>query len=72
MSQHRRVVVHVDHPGAGRGVLGDLVHVAVGRQPGAEIQELPDARLGGQEPDRAAEERPVGPGHLADFRRQLS
>ena len=67
VSQHRRVVVHVNDPGVRRDCLGDLVHVPVGGQPGAEVEELPDARLGGQEPDRAAEERPVGPGHLGEL-----
>src|SRR5262249_19633543 len=37
----------------------DLVHVAHTGQPGTEVQELVDPRLGGQVPDGAAEEGPV-------------
>jgi hypothetical protein len=35
------------------------VHVVGGRQPGPDVKELPDAGLGRQVPDRAAEERAV-------------
>src|SRR5262249_14696049 len=41
-----RVDVHVDDPGVGRDPLGDLVHVALGRDTGADVQELPDADAG--------------------------
>jgi hypothetical protein len=35
------------------------VHVVRGRQAAADVQELGDARLGRQVPDRPAQERPV-------------
>jgi hypothetical protein len=37
------------------------VHVIGGRQPGPDVEELPDARLGGQVPDDPAEELAVFP-----------
>jgi hypothetical protein len=55
------VVVHVDDPGLRRLLLGDLVRIARGRQAGADVEELPDTRLGDQVPDRAGQESPVGP-----------
>jgi hypothetical protein len=55
------VAVDVDDPGRGRDRLGDLVHVVGGRLPRPDVDELPDARLGRQVPERAAEERPVLP-----------
>jgi hypothetical protein len=57
--EHQRVVVDVDDPGRGRDRLRHLVHVIRGRQAGPDVEELPNAGLGGQVPDRAAEERPV-------------
>jgi hypothetical protein len=54
------VVVDVDDPGPGRHALRDLVGVVVGRDPGADVDELPDPRLGGQEAHRAGEEGAVG------------
>ena len=56
-----RVDVRVDHPRGGVGLLGDLVHVALGGDAGAYVEELPDAGRG-QEPHGPAQERPVGPG----------
>lgn len=58
--QHHRIVVDVDHPGAGIDPLRDLVHVARPRQAGAEVEELGDAAPG-QMAHRPAEKRPVGP-----------
>ncbi len=55
-----RVDIGVDHPGPRVGVLGDLVHVPLSGNAGADIEELADADLA-QEPYRPAEERPVGP-----------
>ena len=55
----------VGHPGGRVGVLGDLVHVALGGDAGPDVQELADA-VRGQEPDGPADERAVGP---ADQRR---
>jgi hypothetical protein len=43
-----RVVVDVEDPGSRCGLLGDLVDVARGGQPGADVEELADALLGGQ------------------------
>ena len=38
-----------------------------GRQPGADVEELPDAALAGQVPDGAGEERAVAPDALGDL-----
>src|SRR5262249_33968970 len=46
--EHYRVDVDVDDPGAGRGLLGDLVHVVLGGQPAAVVDELPNAAFGSQ------------------------
>src|SRR5579859_7498093 len=50
------VVVHIDHAGAGRDGLGNLVDVLLGGDARPDVEELADARLPGQVPDRAAEE----------------
>src|SRR5690606_24584734 len=65
VGEHDRVVVHVHDPGVPRDPLGDLVDVVLGGQARADVQELPDARLG-ELPHAADEEAPVGQGHLAD------
>jgi hypothetical protein len=57
-----RVVVDVDDPGLRRDGLGDLVGIARGGNAGADVEELPDARVGGEVADGASEERPVGLG----------
>ena len=54
--QHQRVVVDVDDPGRRGGSLRDLVRVLHGRQAGADVEELADARLRGQVVDGADEE----------------
>jgi len=41
------VVVDIGHPGARRDLPGDLVHVPGGRDSGADVDDLPDARLVG-------------------------
>ena len=41
MRDRDRVDVDVDHPGVGAAALGDLVHVADGRDAGADVEELP-------------------------------
>jgi hypothetical protein len=46
--QDRRVDVNIDDPRSGRGLLGDLVHVALGEQSAAIVDELPDAAFAGQ------------------------
>ena len=38
-----RVDVNVGHPGGRGGLLGDLVHVALGGDAGPDVQELADA-----------------------------
>ena len=60
VNQHQRIVVDVDDPGSGRDPLGHLVGVVRGRQTGADVEELADARLAGQVPDGPAEEGTVG------------
>jgi hypothetical protein len=54
-----RVVVHVDDPRLGCHQLGDLVGIAGRRDSGADIEELADARVAGEEPYRAREEGAV-------------
>jgi hypothetical protein len=49
VGQHHGVVVDVDHPGRRLDRLRDLVHVAPGRQAGAEVEKLPDPGLARQE-----------------------
>jgi menaquinone-9 beta-reductase len=56
-----RVHLDVGDAGGGVGLLGGLVHVALGRDAGADVQELADAGPG-QEPYRPAEELPVSQG----------
>ena len=48
--------------------LSDLVRVVGGRQSGADVQELADACLAGQVPDRTAQERPVSTGETGYVR----
>ncbi|GAA3411209.1 hypothetical protein GCM10018952_18920 [Streptosporangium vulgare] len=62
VDQDGRVVVDVDDPGVG----GDLVHVVLGGQPGADVEELVDPRLG-EETDRPAQERAIGAGTVPDL-----
>src|SRR5579863_3148103 len=54
------IVVNVDDPRFGGGPLGDLVGVVRGRQPGADVEELPDACLVHQVTHRATEECALG------------
>lgn len=56
VGEHQRVVVDVDDPGLGGHPLGDLVGVVDGRQAGADVQVLPDARLVAEVPYDAAGE----------------
>jgi hypothetical protein len=58
-TRQHTIIVHVDDPG-GRGErLNHLVDVRLGRDAGADVEELPDARLGRQPRHGAAQERPV-------------
>ncbi len=58
------VVVDIDDPGAGGDLLGHLMDVPLGGQAGADVDELPDAGLVGQEAHGAAEEAAVLPRHV--------
>ena len=69
--QHHGVVVDVDDLGVRSHPLGDLVGVVGGGQAGADVQELTDARLTGQVPDRADQEGPRGASVLDDRRERL-
>src|SRR5919198_214577 len=53
------------------GPRGDLVGIVGGGQAGADVQELGDPRLADQVADRAAQERPVGPGQGDDVREHI-
>jgi hypothetical protein len=68
MRMHDGVVVHVDDTGPGRDLVGDLMHVASGRDSRADIDELPYPRLTRQEPHYSLEKRPVRPGCVPQFR----
>jgi len=70
--QHQGVVVDVDDPRLGDDALGDLVGVVGGRQTGADVQELADARLTGQVGHGADEEAPRGAGHVHDAGKGLA
>ena len=61
-----RVVVDVHDRGVRGEPLRDLVHVAHGRDPGAEVEELPHPGVD-EELDRPAQEAPVGPHDLGQF-----
>jgi hypothetical protein len=53
------VAVDVDDAGIRGDLLGDLVHVALGRDAGADIEELADPRLPGEVADGPPQEGPV-------------
>src|ERR1700691_4449093 len=56
------VIVRVNHAGLPRvTVLGDLMHGASSRQSSADVEELVHPGILGEEPDCAAQERPVLP-----------
>jgi hypothetical protein len=59
VSEHDRVVVHVNDPAVRRRCLRHLVGVARRGNAGADVQELPDARLPRQVTDGTAEEGAV-------------
>jgi hypothetical protein len=61
VGEHDRVIIHVDHARLRRRRLSDLVRVVRGRDAGAEIKELPDARAGGQLAHRPGQKLPVSP-----------
>ena len=55
------VVVGVHDPRVRGDLLRHLMGVAGHRQPGADVEELPDATLAGQVPHDPGQERPVRP-----------
>ena len=57
-----RIVVDVGDPRLRCDGLGNLVSIARGGDAGPDVEELPDARVGGEVADGASEERPVGLG----------
>jgi hypothetical protein len=65
------VVVHVHHPGLRGDCLGHLVYVACRRDAGPDVKELAYPRLGSEEADGAAEERPVRPRREGQLRVDL-
>ena len=78
MGNDDRIVVDVGNPGVRCDFLGNLVDIAHCRQPGTDVEELPDAGLGGQEP-HSAEGSPGSPADIGGisqdrqyFQRQLA
>jgi hypothetical protein len=55
-----RVVVDVDGPHGWVDLPGDLMHVALGGQARADVEDLGDSRVAHQITDHAAQEGPVG------------
>jgi hypothetical protein len=66
--QDHRVVVHVGDASVRRDGLRDLVRVVRRGDAGADIEELGDPGVGGEEAHGAGEERPVGAHRLDDAR----
>jgi acyl-CoA dehydrogenase len=70
VSHRHRVYVHVAHPGVRVYLAHRLVHGRVRGQPGAEVEELADAR-GGRPGRRRADELPIVPDQVRQRRVQL-
>jgi hypothetical protein len=51
---HNRIVVDVDHVHRRVDFVRDLADIALGRQAGADVQQLSDTGLAHHEPDCAA------------------
>jgi hypothetical protein len=66
MGRDRRVVVHADDSRTWRDPLDDVVGVLIARQPGADVEELADAGLAGQEAHHAPAEQPRRLRHVPD------
>jgi hypothetical protein len=66
MNENDRVIVDVDDPAPRRHRLSHLVRVIRRRNAGADVQELPDPCLCGQEPHHARLVGPVGASRLRD------
>jgi hypothetical protein len=60
VTDHDGVVVDIDDTGVLVTFLSDLIRVRTGREPGADVEKLADARIP-QEPDRADQEGAVLP-----------
>jgi phenylacetic acid degradation operon negative regulatory protein len=58
VGQHQGVVIDIDDAGLGRYPLRDLMGVVGRGQAGADVEELPDARVLGQVMDAAGQEAP--------------
>jgi hypothetical protein len=71
VGQHNGIVVDIHDPCFRCRSLGDLVGVAGGGQAGADVEELPDAKVGHQVVHRAGQERAVSPGDFPDDGRGL-
>lgn len=69
VSADHGVVVDVGHARVGVGVLGDLVHVVLCGQPGAQVEKLPHTVLGGQDAHCAAVRRERHANHLVSLSR---
>ncbi len=59
MDENDRVVVHIHDPGVRRDRLGNLVRIVRRRNACPDVEELPDAGLACQVPNRPGEEGPV-------------
>jgi hypothetical protein len=68
--QHHRIVVDIHDAAVRCDRLGHLVGVVRGRQPGADVEELPDAGVRGQVPHGPAEELAVGAGGQPQVRHE--
>jgi hypothetical protein len=67
MRGHYLVVVHIHDPHVRIDRLRDLMNVLPGREPGPEIEELVDSRLGGR-PHYSLHERAIGASVLPNAR----
>ena len=68
--EDHRVALGVNDPASRVDRLGDLVRVAGWDHPVADVEELPDPRLGGEVPDHPAAEGAGCGGDAGDRRRR--
>jgi hypothetical protein len=66
VTEHQRIVVDADDAGLGGDALGDLVGVVVGGQSGADVEELADAEIAGDEGHGTDQVLAGGAGHRLD------
>jgi hypothetical protein len=57
---YKQTVIYVNHLGIRRDLPGDFVHVACRGDAGPDVEELPYARLLGEEPHCPLQECPIG------------